>query len=131
MVFVDTSAWYARLVPNDPDHRAALRWASENQVPFLTTDYIIDETLTLLLVRGQKACAIKLGEALFNASLATIHYVTTEEILLAWRVFRDYQDKAWSFTDASSKVVMERLSVRKAFTFDPHFRQFGSVQVVP
>ena len=53
MIFVDTGAWFAISVPTDPHHRAALRWLSGNARPFLTTDYVIDETLTLLKVRGE------------------------------------------------------------------------------
>jgi hypothetical protein len=54
-----------------------------------------------------------------------------DEIIEAWRQFREFRDKDWSFTDISSKVVMERLSIRKAFAFDRHFRQFGSFEVIP
>jgi predicted nucleic acid-binding protein len=43
MIFVDTGAWYASLVPNDPDHARAVQWLTENHSPLLTTDYVIDE----------------------------------------------------------------------------------------
>ncbi|MEX2015753.1 MAG: hypothetical protein WD873_03880 [Candidatus Hydrogenedentales bacterium] len=49
----------------------------------------------------------------------------------AWDVFRRYDDKRWSFTDCTIRVVMERLGVTTAFAFDAHFRQFESVTVVP
>jgi hypothetical protein len=32
---------------------------------------------------------------------------------------------------ANSKVVMARLRVSRAFSFDRHFRQFGSIDVAP
>jgi uncharacterized protein len=51
MIFVDTGAWYASLVPADPDHTKAVQWLAENHSPLLTTDYVIDETLTLLRAR--------------------------------------------------------------------------------
>lgn len=47
MIFVDTGAWFAAVVPSDPDHEAASQWLSQNSEPLLTTDYVIDETLTL------------------------------------------------------------------------------------
>jgi predicted nucleic acid-binding protein len=50
-VFVDTGAWFAYLVRRDPDHRAATRWMRRNRQPLVTTDYILDELLTLLKVR--------------------------------------------------------------------------------
>jgi predicted nucleic acid-binding protein len=46
-------------------------------------------------------------------------------------IYRSYADKHWSFTDCTSFAVMERLAVTKAFAFDEHFRQFGSIVVVP
>ncbi len=42
-------------------------------------------------------------------------------------VFRRYQDKQWSFTDCTSKVLIERLGIAEAFAFDHHFEQFGTV----
>ena len=53
MIFVDTGAWFASVVPSDRDHAAATRWLSHNTQPLITTNYIVDETLTLLKARGQ------------------------------------------------------------------------------
>ena len=72
MIFVDTGAWYASLVPTDPDHAQALAWLSINHSPLLTTDYVIDETLTLLRARGERKRALLLGERLFNDKIAEI-----------------------------------------------------------
>ena len=36
-----------------------------------------------------------------------------------------YNDKAFSHTDAVSFVIMERLGIPIAFTFDAHFHQYG------
>jgi predicted nucleic acid-binding protein len=49
----------------------------------------------------------------------------------AWVFFSTFQDKGWSFTVCVSRVVMERLSIATACAFDVHFRQFGTVAVVP
>ena len=53
MIFVDTGAWFATFVPNDPDHAAADAWLQANVQPLVTTDYVIDELLTLLKIRGE------------------------------------------------------------------------------
>jgi predicted nucleic acid-binding protein len=131
VIFVDTSAWFASVVPTDADHAAAANWLGRNVEPLLTTDYVVDETLTLLRVRGHATRAIVLGEAFFRGELATIHFLTEADVRSGWQVFQRYSDKAWSFTDCTSKVVMERLGVPRAFAFDQHFHQFGSVEVVP
>lgn len=53
MIFVDTSAWFAAIVPTDPNYPHAARWLAANSEPLLTTDYVIDETLTLLRACGR------------------------------------------------------------------------------
>jgi uncharacterized protein len=131
MIFVDTGGWFASLIPNDADHRAATAWLARNRQPLITTDYVIDETLTLLRARGQDTRARAWGERIFSGSLALVHCVTPNDIVAAWQVFRQYQDKDWSFTDCTSKVVMEALGITHAFAFDDHFDQFGSLVVVP
>jgi len=40
-------------------------------------------------------------------------------------------DKEWSFTDCTSKFVIAQLAIAYALSFDQHFRQFGTVIVVP
>jgi hypothetical protein len=131
MIFVDTGAWYSSVIPTDPDHPAAQAWLAQNTDPLCTTDYILDETLTLLRARGQNPRAITLGAALLAGSAATLHFITRDEFVEAWEIFRRFSDKEWSFTDCISKVVMEKLGVNAAFSFDHHFRQFGTVPVVP
>ena len=131
MIFVDTGAWFASVVPSDIDHASASQWLNQNAEPLLTTDYIIDETLTLLRARGESTRAIRLGEQFFSGALAKVYFLTEDDILNTWEVFRKFSDKDWSFTDCSSKVVMEKLSITQAFCCDHHFVQFGSIAVVP
>lgn len=127
MIFVDTGAWFAAAVPSDPHHSAASRWLADNGEPLLTTDYVVDETLTLLRARGERTRSLLLGERFFSAGLAEIYTLGDGDIALAWQVFRSFDDKDWSFTDCASKVVIERLGIRQAFAFDRHFKQFGTV----
>ena len=49
----------------------------------------------------------------------------------AWEFYCRFRDKDWSFTDCTSKVVMESLDITTAFSFDQHFRQFSNIIVVP
>jgi uncharacterized protein len=131
MIFVDTGAWFASVVPADRDHATATRWLRQNAQPLITTDYIVDETLTLLKARGQTLRAMTMGEQCFRGTLATIYYLTEADILLSWQTFRQFSDKEWSFTDCPSKVVIDKLHLQQAFAFDHHFYQFASVEVVP
>lgn len=131
MIFTDTGGWFSLTVPVDPQHPAAAQWFASNRQPLFTTDFVVDETLTLLKARGQNARAITIGRQFFSGSLATVYYLTEEDIQAAWQVFTRYADKEWSFTDCTSKVVMEKMGITEAFAFDHHFRQFGTVTLVP
>jgi predicted nucleic acid-binding protein len=131
MIFVDTGAWFASVVPSDSDYAAAVSWLSGNAEPLLTTDYVVDETLTLLKVRGEHSRALKLGAEFFSGALATVYYLTETDIAQTWETFQRFSDKDWSFTDCASKVIIEKLNLKYAFAFDRHFRQFGTVSVIP
>jgi predicted nucleic acid-binding protein len=131
MIFVDTGAWIARFYPADQHHAVARQWFAQNQQPLLTTDYIVDETLTVLKARGEPARALQLGALFFTGQLTRLYYLTEGDVLSAWQIFRQYTDKDWSFTDCTSKLVLERLAIAQACSFDQHFRQFGTVTVVP
>lgn len=131
MTFVDCGAWYALFVPADPNHPAADGWLTANPGRLVTTDYVIDETLTLLRARGYPKRALDFGRAAFGGGVAEVHYLTRAEIAAAWQVFERFQDKDWSFTDCTSYVVLRDRDIAQAFSLDHHFRQFGTVAVVP
>jgi uncharacterized protein len=131
VIFVDTGAWFARFVPSDPDHPAARDWFARNSQPLITTDYVIDELLTLLKVRGEFLRALEVGPQLLGESVCNVEWVSPADVHTAWLVFSTFRDKGWSFTDCTSRVVIERLSITTAVAFDEHFRQFGKVLVVP
>ncbi len=131
MIFVDTGAWYAAFVPKDADYPVARAWFKSNGAQLVTTDYVVDELLTLLKANDEFKRAIRLGRSLFGQRLTRLLRITDEDLKQAWEVFQKFQDKEWSFTDCVSKVVIERLGIKVAFSFDHHFRQFGTVEVVP
>ena len=57
--------------------------------------------------------------------------MTKTDVSDAWQTFRTFRDKRWSFTDCVSRAIMLRLGITQAFAFDHHFRQFGTVAVIP
>ncbi|MDQ3438823.1 MAG: PIN domain-containing protein [Planctomycetota bacterium] len=131
MTFVDTGVWFASIVPTDPRHGEVADWHRVNNLPLLTTDYVVDETLTLLRARGERTRAIELGRSFFDLDLFAIHRVDEQDLHNAWRSFREQPDRLWSFTDCTSKAVIERLHIKRALTFDRHFVEFGVSAIVP
>jgi predicted nucleic acid-binding protein len=131
MIFVDSSAWFAFYSLRDANHAEAARLFQSFREPLVTTDYVVDETLTLLRARYENERALAFGEKVIDKRTATILQIDDHDFSDAWSTFRRFHDKEWSFTDCTSFVVMQRLGIQKAFAFDDHFRQFGVVTVVP
>lgn len=131
MVFVDTGAWFALHVPSDPNHQRAVDWLQDNEEPLVTTDFVIDETLTLLLVRKERRRALEVGRLLIESGSVRVHFLSPEDFHRAWILFQRHHAAGWSFTDCTSKIVLDSLKIPTAFAFDDHFCQFGTVTVVP
>lgn len=67
--------------------------------------------------------AVEYIEKLRNT--AEIERVSEEDENHAWQIILRYQDKHFSYVDATSFAVMERLGIRDAFSFDEHFEQYS------
>jgi uncharacterized protein len=130
-VFVDTGGWFAYFVRRDSDHAAATEWMRQNRQPLVTSDYVLDELFTLLKLRESHRVAAAAITVLLDQSVSRVEKVSEADFSAARNVFEQYSDKEWSFTDCTSKVVMERLGVTHAFAFDRHFEEFGTVIRVP
>ena len=120
-LFVDTGAWYALVDRKDPDHGSARRFFERNKVPLVTTNFIFDETVTLLRKRLGWTVAHDFGRRLKDSGFVGLYSVTDGDEDLAWDIFRKYKDHDFSYTDCTSFAVMERLGIKTAFTFDGHF----------
>lgn len=131
MIFVDTGIWFALLVPDDQDHQRVSGWFRTNREPLVTTDFVVDEVLTLLRARGQGGRALAAGTAFFDQTLARLYHVNEAAVLAGWDVYQRFGDKEWSFTDCVSYATIEALEIRAAASLDHHFRQFGIVSVHP
>jgi hypothetical protein len=129
-IFVDTGAWYAASMPSDPDHAAAHSFIWSNTERLMTSDYVYDELLTLFRARGHMGRAQDWITQVRHGRCDIIR-VTDGDIQEATDLFFKFADKQRSFTDCTCRVVMQRLGIQRAFAFDDHFRQFGTVAVVP
>jgi uncharacterized protein len=127
-LFVDTSAWLALNNRGDQHHSAAVSKSTliKNQrIDLITSDYILDESITVIRYRVSHRAAVVFGDALMSSAIVTVADVTDEERFNAWEMFKKYGDKELSFTDCTSFVLMKKLGLQRAFTFDDHFRQLG------
>lgn len=134
MIFVDTAAFLAIENRRDSHHPKALSFQDsclETGEILVTTDYVLDESYTIIRLRAGHAIAVQFGEAIRTSRLLRLEYVTPEIIEAAWRLFKEFSDHDFSFTDCTSFVLMERFEISTAFTFDAHFREYGRFLVKP
>lgn len=127
-IFADTAGWVACADRRDQSHQecCAVRdgQLKDGRV-LVTTDYVVDETLTLLKIRLGTAAARQWWETVAISPRVLIRSVDDELLVEARRWFFRCSDKDFSFTDCTSFALMKRDKIRSALTTDHHFVQAG------
>jgi len=134
MIFIDTSAFLALENRKDQYHKPALMFRDsllESKESLITSDYVLDESYTIIRLRAGHKIAVRFGEMIQATGLIEIKYLTKEILREAWHIFKSFSDKEFSFTDCTSFALMESLQIKAAFTFDDHFNQYGKFQIKP
>jgi len=132
-VFMDSAGFLALWDAGDEHHAPAIALQVElarKRRRFLTTEYVVDETITLLLRRHSHAAAADFLETTERSEALGLEWIGPERFRAAGRLFRKHGDKEWSFTDCVSFAVMHELRVRDAFTTDHHFKQAGFIPLL-
>lgn len=124
-IFVDTSGWFALAARHDRDHPKALKFFQGSRSPLLTTDYIVDETVTLFQARLNHSAAIRFLDSIQASTRLSLIFLTRKNVEAAIKLFRERPDKGWSLTDCTSFTIMERMRINTAFAFDDDFKQAG------
>ena len=128
LTFVDTSGFYALVFEADDRHQRAseiLQLSAQIGARFVTSDYVLDETATLLKARGHGRLAATFLERIISSQALRIEWMDVERFETTRRSFLKHADKAWSFTDCFSFCLMKELAIKVALTKDKHFRQSG------
>src|SRR6266581_9494730 len=125
-LFVDTAGWMACADQSDPAHRRAVAardvWLERGGI-LVSTDYVADETLTLIRFRLGLDAAEAWWQQVDRSSRLRWEYVNPARADKALAYFYQHRDKKFSFTDCTSFVLMRELKLREALTVDRHFAQ--------
>jgi len=111
-------------MPRDQWHEKALR-AVRPGMTFYTSAFVVNETISLLQARGFFSAALTfLREARLSLDISIVYpdAVMQSE---GWDLFARWGPAGANAVDCVSFAVMRKLSIRKAFTFDEHFRTAG------
>jgi uncharacterized protein len=115
-LFMDTGGFFALLSAEDASHRkasAVMEEAGRIRRRAVTTDYVLDETATLLRARG------------LTKHLKGFLRMTPDRFASARKFMLKHIDQEFSFTDCASFVVMTELRLTDALATDRHFRIAG------
>jgi predicted nucleic acid-binding protein len=126
-VFVDSSVYLALLDEDDEHHREAtqiLHQLAQARYRQFTTNVLLIESHALILSVLGRAQAAQFLKDMQESKTVVIRVRTSDEAR-AKQILFQYTDKDFSFADAISFAVMERLDIRLAFTFDRDFAQYG------
>ena len=131
-VFIDTWAWLVLSNDRDPAFSAVsqMRAATAKRIGvWVTTDYVLGETITRLFPARHFAAASRYIEGILDASrlgFIDLEYITRERFMQAYQLRLRYHDKPRiSFTDLTSFVVMRELRITQVLTGDAHFDHAG------
>lgn len=135
MIFVDTSAFLALINEKDTNHTDAVHFLEKIKDgrikirKIITSDYIIDETLTRIRYSVGHQEAVEWGKDILASNVVERLEVGIEMFELAWELFQTYDDKKLSFTDCTSFAIMKKKGIEKAFSFDEDFERIGFIQL--
>jgi uncharacterized protein len=131
-VLVDTWGWLALTDDREPRHTAVRTligglWRAGQ--PLVTTDYVLDETLTLVFRRLPFPRArrfLTTIEAAERERSVLVERITAERFARAKRLRVRFRDTPLiSFTDLTTMVVLQELRMTRIVTADDHFRHVG------
>ena len=128
MIFIGTGAFLARYIQRDQHHDAAAKhWRTlqNDRRPCFTSNFVLDETITLLARRSTYLFAAERARTFFESTLLSILRPDENDELAALELFQKYSDQSVSFTDCVSFVLMNKQELKCAFSFDRHFKMAG------
>lgn len=125
-IFVDTSAFYAVLVPEDPAHiacRSSLAEIQHKRRRLTSSSLVLQETTALLQSRLGIEAVRRFHETFFP--LVEVVWVDQPIYTRAMESLLAASLRRVSLTDWSSFEVMRERGIEHAFAFDGHFRDQG------
>jgi uncharacterized protein len=130
-ILLDASFWIALRDAREPWHARARLATQEflaSRTRFVFTSFVLAETHAYFSRSPVMRTQI-LDDAEQNPAM---HWepVRQADETAATDLLRKHRDKQYSLCDAISFVVMQRMGIARAATFDAHFRQFGEFEIV-
>ncbi len=133
-VLVDSSAFLSLEDSDEQTHEATTRAFHElvsSGARLLSTNFVFDESYTLILTQLGRHRAVAWGESFRASKLIELVRIEEDHEQAAWELIVAFEDKDFSYTDATSFAVAQSLEIDEALSLDRHFREYGRLRVLP
>ena len=127
-VFIDTMGWYCLFDRGEAKHdeaRAIMVELGRARTPLVTSDYVVDETATLLVARRAGGLLGEFFELIEHSAALTLTPIGPGRFREACGYLLKHREQGYSFTDVTSFIVMRELGMADALTDDLHFEEAG------
>lgn len=124
--FIDSGVFIGAFIENDMHHEEAktiLKSIAKQRA--ITSDYIVDETVTYIRRKAGIEKSVQALEALTNSESIEIVQTTEKQFETACEIFRMYS--LLSFTDAITIAIMFDHNTKNILSFDSDFDAVSGV----
>lgn len=128
--FADTGFWIALLHPRDRWHQAAIaldQQFQQQQRKIITSEMVLAEFLNFFS-KFDPRVRIETGRMVQKMQThpnIVVIAQNSQQFIQALELYLARPDKAWSLTDCSSFLLMEKLNLTEVLAHDKHFQQAG------
>ena len=133
MIFLDTSFIVSYKIENDKHHEEAInlmkRIANGKSGRPIISDYIFDETVTVVFSRSKKlSIALEMGDELKKS----VEIIRIDESVFedGWKIFKNQKNTKFSFTDSTTLALMNKENIKNIATFDEDFKKIKKINVI-
>jgi predicted nucleic acid-binding protein len=130
-MFADAGYWIGIRNRDDVHHEDALgiaRRIVREKIRLVVTPFIFAEVYAILS-RNEIVRELFIRDVWENSTVL-IEQTVLEDQQDAISLLKQWRDKTFSFTDALSFVVMNRLGIKRAISFDKHFQDYGQFEII-
>jgi predicted nucleic acid-binding protein len=130
VIFVDTSFFVALRNVRDPWHQQAVSlFRDVESSDLVTSNHVRGETWTFLRRRVGHQAGVSFLDAVERSPRIRVETVDAPQEDNALRWLRRHDERAYSFVDATSFVLMQARRIRDALAFDGDFSAAGFVEL--
>lgn len=129
-VFIDTSAWMAYYLSDEPDHiriKNLIKRYTKEKAEIVTSNDILDETVTNFIYLKPQIADKFIGFISKSIATNSLTQLWVDEEIQgeAFMIVQKFSEHKLSLTDATSIVLIKRFSIESVISLDSDFKKVG------